>query len=170
MDLMICDLNMELFAGLVHSPLGTIHLASSLLSMLTGGFVLVRPKGSKSHKQMGYLYLSGMLIVNLSALGIYRLTGAFGMFHAAALLGFLTMAGGMIPLFVPGLSRQTRGMRLWFMYYSVLGLYAAFAAEVCVRIPGAPFYPMVGVATMVIFVAGTFVILRKEKVWGKYFL
>lgn len=91
------------------------------------------------------------------------------MFHVAAIVGFLTLIGGMIPLFLSGLDRRTRGMHLWFMYYSVLGLYAAFVAEISVRIPGAPFYPMVGLATLVIFGGGTLFILRKEMEWQKHF-
>ncbi|MFN8314473.1 MAG: hypothetical protein U0289_16835 [Cyclobacteriaceae bacterium] len=161
---------MEMFAGLVHSWLGAIHLFFSLLSLIGGSIVLLLPKGNRRHKQMGYLYLACMVIVNASSLGIYRLTGTFGVFHVAAIVSFLTLIGGMIPLFLPGLDRQSRGMHLWFMYYSVLGLYAAFVAEISVRIPGAPFYPMVGLATLVIFGGGTLFILRKEMEWQKHFL
>ncbi|HQQ96293.1 MAG TPA: hypothetical protein PLX35_03475 [Cyclobacteriaceae bacterium] len=161
---------MELFAGLVHSWLGAIHLVFSLLSLTGGSFVLLLPKGNRRHKKMGYLYLSSMAIVNASSLGIYRLTGTFGVFHVAAIVDFLTLIGGMIPLFWSGLDRRTRGMHLWFMYYSVLGLYAAFVAEISVRIPGAPFYPTVGLATLVIFGVGTLFIIRKEMEWQKYFL
>jgi len=56
------------------------------------------------------------------------------------------------------------------MYYSVLGLYAAFASEMIVRIPDKPFYTMVGIATGSIFLIGTFFILKKEKVWSKFFI
>jgi uncharacterized membrane protein len=160
---------MELLAGLVHSPLGTIHLVSSLLSMVAGGIILILPKGNRRHKQIGYFYLCSMIIVNISAMGIYHMTGAFGLFHVAAIVGFLAMAGGMIPLFLPNVDRRTKVMHLWFMYYSVLGLYAAFFAEISVRIPGVPFYPMVGVATVVVCGGGTLIILRKRRVWEKHF-
>lgn len=56
------------------------------------------------------------------------------------------------------------------MYYSVLGLYAAFASELIVRIPNKPFYTMVGTATGTIFLVGTIFILRKEKIWTKHFV
>jgi uncharacterized membrane protein len=56
------------------------------------------------------------------------------------------------------------------MYYSVLGLYAAFASELSVRIPEKPFYTMVGIATGIIFILGSIFIFRKEKVWSKHFV
>jgi hypothetical protein len=47
-----------------------------------------------------------MLLVCGSAMGIYRLTGAFGIFHVTAIVGFLTLAGGMIPMLIKTLPSQ----------------------------------------------------------------
>ena len=65
-----------------------------------------------------------MVLVCASALGIYRLTGGFGIFHVAAHTGFLTLAGGIAPIFVAHW-KKFRAVHPWFMYYSVLGLYPA---------------------------------------------
>jgi hypothetical protein len=111
-----------------------------------------------------------MLLVCGSALGIYRLTGKFGIFHVSALVGLLTLAGGMIPMWLPAVKREKKAVHVWFMYYSVLGLYAAFASELSVRIPDQPFFAMVGIATGVIFLFGTIFILKKEKVWVAHFM
>ena len=94
----------------------------------------------------------------------------FGIFHVTAIVGFLTLAGGMIPMFMKNLERKYKAVHVWFMYYSVLGLYAAFASELSVRIPEKPFYTMVGIATGTIFFVGTLFILKKEKIWAKHFL
>jgi uncharacterized membrane protein len=153
----------------VNSSLGWFHLATALLAMLTGAFVLATRKGTKRHKQVGYIYVMSMILVCASAMGIYRLTGTFGIFHVTAIVGFLTLAGGMIPMFMKNLERKYKAVHVWFMYYSVLGLYAAFASELSVRIPDRPFYTMVGIATGTIFSVGTIFILKKEKVWTKYF-
>ncbi|MCK6641951.1 MAG: hypothetical protein L6Q81_17880, partial [Bacteroidia bacterium] len=104
-----------------------------------------------------------------SALGIYNLTGKFGIFHILAFVGFTTLIAGKIPLLIKSIKREYRVFHFWFMYYSVLGLYAAFASELSVRIPEKPFYTMVGIATGVIFLIGSAFIFWKEKVWTKYF-
>ena len=154
----------------VTSSLGWFHLFTALTAMITGGFVLATSKGTKRHKRIGYAYVFSMLLVCGSALGIYRLTGTFGIFHVTAIVGFLTLAGGMIPMFMKNLERKYKAVHVWFMYYSVLGLYAAFASELSVRIPEKPFYTMVGIATGTIFFVGTLFILKKEKIWAKHFL
>lgn len=154
----------------VKSSLGWFHLITALLAMLAGAFVLATRKGTKQHKQVGYIYVFSMLLVCGSAMGIYRLTGTFGIFHITAIVGFLTLAGGIIPMLMKNINRKYKAVHIWFMYYSVLGLYAAFASELIVRIPDKPFYTMVGVATGSIFLIGTIFILKKEKVWSKFFI
>lgn len=154
----------------VNSLLGWFHLLTALLAMLAGAFVLAAKKGTNRHKQVGYGYVVSMFLVCISAMGIYRLTGTFGIFHVTAIVGFLTLAGGIIPMLITKLERKYKAVHVWFMYYSVLGLYAAFASELIVRIPDKPFYTMVGIATGTIFIGGTFFILKKEKVWTNYFV
>lgn len=154
----------------VKSSLGWFHLATALLAMVAGAFVLATRKGTKRHKQVGYLYVFSMLLVCGSAMGIYRLTGTFGIFHITAIVGFLTLSGGMIPMLIKNIERKYKAVHIWFMYYSVLGLYAAFASELIVRIPDKPFYTMVGIATGSIFLVGTIFILKKEKIWSKFFI
>lgn len=55
-------------------------------------------------------------------------------------------------MLITKLERKYKAVHVWFMYYSVLGLYAAFASELIVRIPDKPFYTMVGIATGTIFI------------------
>lgn len=75
----------------------------------------------------------------------------------------------MAPLFLRNLPIKYKAVHVWFMYYSVLGLYTALASELSVRIPDKPFFVMVGVATAIIFGLGTAFILKKEKIWAKHF-
>jgi uncharacterized membrane protein len=146
----------------VNSTLGWFHLGAATLALATGTAVLATRKGTRRHKKVGYLYVASMLLVCGSALGIYRLTGGFGIFHVAAVTGFLTLAAGMAPMFVARWKKY-RAVHLWFMYYSVLGLYAALFSELSVRIPARPFYEMVGIATGAVFLTGTIFILKKRK-------
>lgn len=153
----------------VNSSLGWFHLVTALIAMLAGAFVLSTRKGTRRHKRAGYLCVVSMVLVCGSAMGIYRLTGAFGIFHVTAIVGFATLAAGLLPMFMKSLDRKYKAVHVWFMYYSVLGLYAAFASELSVRIPDRPFYTMVGIATGVIFGVGTLIIIKKEKGWTRYF-
>lgn len=154
----------------VMSGLGWFHLISAILAMMAGAIVLIKPKGTRLHRRFGYVYVMLMILVNLSALGIYNLSGRFGVFHVLALVSLATIFAGMIPLMMNRLQTGNKTLHLWFMYYSVLGLYAAFASELSVRIPEKPFFLMVGIASGFIFLSGTAFILWKEKQWRKYFL
>ncbi len=153
----------------VNTSLGWFHLITSILAMLAGAYVLLEPKGTQRHIRVGYVYVVSMILVCGSALGIYNLTGRFGLFHVFAFVGFATLVAGMVPLFLKNIRREYKAFHLWFMYYSVLGLYAAFASELSVRIPEKPFYTMVGIATGSIFILGSAFIVWKEKTWSRFF-
>lgn len=119
---------------IIHSPMGVLHLASSVVAMLLGAYMLWANKGTQRHKKVGYAYCLSMLSVNITAFGIYHLWGRFGVFHGFALLSLFSLLSGMIPIMVRKNAR-TLGLHLNFMYWSVIGLYCAFVAEVLVRVP-----------------------------------
>src|SRR6185295_9823599 len=54
--------------------------------------VLVERKGTMTHRLIGCGYVAAMILLNVTALGLYRLTGHFGPFHALALVGLLAAA------------------------------------------------------------------------------
>jgi uncharacterized membrane protein len=151
----------------VHSNLGLAHLLASLLATVTGTMVLAMRKGTGVHKRVGYAYTFFMLTVNATALMIYSLFGHFGLFHYGAVFSLLTLVGGMLPVF-----RRRKGWvyrHMTFMYWSVIGLYAAFASEALTRIPDAPFFEMVGLASGLIFLAGALGHSGFKKRWIKQF-
>ena len=45
----------------VNSSLGWFHLVTALMAMIAGAYVLVKPKGTKRHKQIGYIYVISMI-------------------------------------------------------------------------------------------------------------
>ena len=120
--------------NIVSGNIGLIHLLVSIVAMITGIVVLSNKKGTKKHKQIGYIYVVSMLLVNLTAFMIYRLFGGFGIFHFFAIVSFLTLLAGMYPI----LKRKGKNYifrHFNYMYWSVIGLYCAFCAEVLTRIP-----------------------------------
>jgi len=148
---------------LTHSMIGHIHLASAVASLLLGTIVLIQIKGSRIHKQLGYAYVFSMLVLNGTSLGIYRLFGGWGPFHYAAVLSLATLAMGFLPALM-----RVAGWKRWHvagMYWSVIGLYAAFVSEVVTRIPGANFGLMVGLGTTAVMLAGGLAFRRNRKQW-----
>ncbi len=62
---------------IVSGTIGQIHLTFSVIALITGLFVLTTTKGTKRHKQIGYVYFISMITLNITAFMIYRhLTGA----------------------------------------------------------------------------------------------
>ena len=76
---------------MVHSYLGLFHTLTALLAMLFGAIVLLRPKGTRRHKQLGYVYVVNMFLLNFSAFGIYNFGGKPSLFHLFALISFATI-------------------------------------------------------------------------------
>ena len=65
---------------------------------------------------------------------IYRLSGKFAIFHWFSVLSCLTLTGGIYPI----LTKKSKNYILFHFnptYWSVVGLYCAFCAEICTRIP-----------------------------------
>src|SRR6185436_8525849 len=77
------------------STLGAAHLASALAALGLGALVLLEGKGTAPHRAIGTGYVAAMLLTNLTALGIYRISGHFGPFHAMALVSLAAVAWGM---------------------------------------------------------------------------
>ena len=78
---------------------GTFHLIVSIIAMISGMMVLCRPKGTKGHKQVGYIYVIAMLLVNLTAFLIYRLFGGFWDFSFFCHCKFVNPLGRYVPHF-----------------------------------------------------------------------
>lgn len=150
---------------LIEYPVGAFHLAFAIIALLTGTTILCLKKGTSLHKKIGYIYAISMLLLNISALMIYRLFDGFGIFHYAALLSLATIIGGMVPALLRKPKKSWYSLHFSFMYWSVMGLYAAFASEILTRIPESPFLGMVGIATGVIMLAAGFYFNKVKPRW-----
>lgn len=155
------------------SLLGQTHLVTAFVAIGAGAAVLlVRPKGARWHRRLGWLYAGSMLAVNVTALMIYRLFGGFGPFHAAAIVSLIGLVLGVYS------ARRGRSARVahavqerakwverhyYWMTWSYVGLIAAFASETITRLPalrpvfggGRMFGLGVAVATLVIVGIGS---------------
>ncbi len=154
---------------LVGDTYGLIHLMSSICALVTGSLVLIIKKGTKRHKQIGYVYILSMAILLVTAFMIYRLFKGWGIFHYATAFSLVVILLGMIPVWTKKPANKWKYQHFNFMYWSVIGLYAAFAAEVLTRIPKTPFFGMVGIATGIITIIGAIFLRINKAKWEKIF-
>ena len=118
----------------VHSPLGGIHVISSVIGLITGALILLTKKGTRIHKKTGYVFAVSLLLVNISALFIYDFNdGRISVFHYLIPVSLLFLVYGMYPMLVKS-GRKTRLNRhIIGMNGAALGLWAAGATEYFVR-------------------------------------
>lgn len=149
------------------SNVGLFHLIVSILALIFGSWVIFTEKGTAIHRKIGYFYTVCMLLVNITALMIYRLTGSFGLFHIFAIYGLITVSIGVGVAIIRKPVKNWLTYHFYFMYWSVVGLYAAFAAEVSVRVPSTPFWWMVGISAGIVSIIGTIIYMKKKDAWEK---
>lgn len=158
-----------MFSNLAHSPIGWIHVVASVVAVIVGTQLLWSTKGTRAHKRIGYLYTASMIAVNITAFLIFRLFGGFGPFHIAAVVSSLTLLAGMVPVLLRTRFKNWFVLHMSFMYYSVIGLYAALASETIVRIPGIRFWWSVMGATLLVMLIGILAFNRQMKKWQAQF-
>lgn len=150
--------------------LGGLHFISALLAMFFGAFVIFKKKGGKIHVRAGYAYAVMMLILNITALLIYKLFGKFGPFHIAAVISLGSLLGGLIPAYLRKPEKTWLEFHYEFMNWSVIGLYAAFWSETFSRFfRFAGFWVLVATGTaLTVAIGAYFLKSRKNKMLEKY--
>ena len=162
--------------NIVTGTTGLIHLISSIIALVTGLLVLTTTKGTTRHKKIGYIYVVSMVVLNLTAFMIYRLFGKFAIFHWFAVLSCLTLIAGMYPV----LTKKSKNYLLThfnFMYWSVVGLYCAFCAEIVTRIPFLYDLPnkrqlfgiLTGVSIFIVMIIATIIFSKMKPKWTKQY-
>lgn len=141
------------------SFVGLIHLVASCLALVAGAVVLLRRKGTRFHRRLGYAYVGSMVALNVTALMIYRLFGGFGPFHVAALVSLATV----VPAVVAARRRRPGWLarHYYWMTFSYVGLLAAGASEVATRLPDAPFWGAVAASSIAVILVGAWWIYRR---------
>lgn len=55
---------------------------------------MLNRRGTRFYRYAGRVYVVSMLVLNVTAFGIYQLFGGFGVFRAFALLSLIARVGG----------------------------------------------------------------------------
>ncbi len=147
---------------IIHSNIGWFHFLTAVLAMITGSIVLLNKKGTIFHKRIGYIYVTSMLLLNVSSFFIMSF-GSFSLFHFFAIVSLVSIFGGMLPTIKKG--KNWFGYHFYFMNWSVVGLFCAFWAEVGTRFVDnmKDFWWMVALATFITAFIGSRIINREAK-------
>ncbi len=73
---------------------GSIHFITAVLALFGGAWLLITTKGTRRHRQLGRVWFLSMLVMNVSALCTYDISGQPNLFHALALLSLGTILPG----------------------------------------------------------------------------
>ncbi len=159
--------------------LGWIHTIAAVGAMVAGLAVLLIRKGTLRHRQLGWVYVVSMLLLNVTALMIYRLFGNFGPFHVGAIFSLVTVVAGTIAAVGGRRARERRDIagraralerHYQWMTWSYVGLIAAAVSEIATRMPalrpragqGMAFAITVVLATILVLGVGAQLIRRRR--------
>jgi uncharacterized membrane protein len=111
-----------------------IHVALAMLCIAVGLIQFLRPKRGAGHRARGYFYVYAMLVADGTAMLLYRFTGSFNLFHAAAIINFACIVSAIVPLLR---SRRPANWRLThysFISWSYVSPISAAATQIAVRL------------------------------------
>lgn len=144
--------------------IGTVHFALASISLILGAALFLKQKGSSAHRVLGYLYSSGLLLVNLSALSVYEGSSGPGPFHMLALISLATLAAGFSVAFLRRPKNSWLDLHAYFMSWSYVGLVAAGVAQTATKLAGPGSLQVVIPAILIVLVGGLFIHARVPKI------
>ena len=146
---------------MIHDTTGLVHTLAATVAMISGAIVLLRPKGGRIHRLIGYLYASSMILMLGTLFAMYRLTGSFNVLHGGAIFSTLTLFIGL------NYAITRRPVGQWFighyhwMSWPYVGLIAAFFAELSTRL-AMPYlaekFPEMGVFWLMVGLVSAFIV------------
>lgn len=139
---------------------GQIHFVLAVVALASGASVVAMKKGKAPHRIAGFAYAVSMYGVVGTALVIYNLTGRFGPFHVLAIVALVTLTVGVAYPLLNRASRRSIASHAFWMSWSYVGLVAAAGAETLTRVPDAPFWWAVLLASGLVIAVGAFLIYR----------
>ena len=113
---------------------GAIHSALALLCIAVGLIQLLRPKRGAGHRARGYFYVYAMLVADGTALLVYQFTGRFNVLHAGAIMNLVCIVVAIIPLLRSPRPANWKLSHYYWIAWSYVGLMAAAATELVVRL------------------------------------
>ncbi|MCK8493034.1 hypothetical protein M0L20_14290 [Spirosoma sp. RP8] len=159
---------LEWMNTVLHSSVSIVHLTAALLAMSTGTYILFKPKGTAVHRLAGWLYVTGMVVLLLTAFQIYYLFGRFGVIHWGAVGSVVALLIGLGSISLRSTLPSWLRWHYLGMGASVTGLYAAFVVESTYRLfPPSYFWWVTMGAANGVFILGGLLLYRHYPNWIK---
>jgi uncharacterized membrane protein len=111
------------------TPAGTLHALLALACIVIGAIQLSAPKRGASHRARGYAFVYAMLVVDAAALGLYRFSGSFNMFHVGAIANLVCIVLAMAAVLRTPRASNWRLKHYNYIAWSYVGLLAAALSE-----------------------------------------
>jgi uncharacterized membrane protein len=83
---------------LTAGPAIHIHLAATILALALGATMLLRRKGTGSHRTLGWLWVGLMLTAAISSFWITGIRGTFSPIHALSLLVLVLVPAAVVAI------------------------------------------------------------------------
>ena len=115
--------------------LATGHIVAAVSALLVGAAVLLSPKGTRTHRGFGTVYVLALVLVNVAALSLHR-EATFGVFHGLAVASLVTIAVGLVPLLLGKWSPPVIATHAYCMTWSYAGLVAAGCGQLATAVVG----------------------------------
>ena len=116
------------------STIAVIHTVFGFASIGFGLCVVLGPKGTRRHRQLGHGYFISMLILCTSAFPIVT-SDSFSIFHVLSFNGLTLTLVGYSAVFFRSRIKNWYYWHYHGMYWSFTGLMGATANEIIVHVP-----------------------------------
>ena len=164
---------------MIHSLTGLIHLLAALLDVVLGARILFMRKATRWHRRLGYVFVTAMLVTDITALTLFGLNGRFNLLHGFAIVSLVSLALGMYCVLARRPDPHWFDWHLNFMTWSYIGLIAALVSETATRIgipllraqglsPQLWFWIVLGLATALVMGVGGWLLARQMPALEKY--
>lgn len=79
--------------------MSVVHVASVVIALTTGAWLLLSTKGTKAHRTGGWVYIGALIVTAASSFAIYEVrAGRPSVFHAVSVLIVTVIAAGAVAI------------------------------------------------------------------------
>ncbi len=132
-----------------------IHAVCALLALTTGCVIFFNPKRTALHKQLGYIYVLTLTLVDFTGLAMYAIKGSgLNAFHFLAVGNLIALYGSLIAITFKRPHRCWYRFHYYMISWSYVGLVTAALVEALVKSMQSPSVAIVVLLCLTAVVSG----------------
>jgi uncharacterized membrane protein len=101
-------------------PAVHIHLAATILALALGAYMLIRRKGTVSHRMLGWIWVALMLTAATSSFWITGITGSYSPIHILSVVVLISVPAAIFAIRNGRVNTHRRVMQIVFFSGLVL--------------------------------------------------